>query len=434
MPVLKISVGGDSSKMISYLLNQNQAGDRVQTMGGNVVGRDAESIEREFRETRDFYARDGARQYYHVALSFERHDLGDLAKPDGTPDHAKIRDYGEAWAKEAGIGDRYDYLVVVHGEKEHPHAHVVWNATGQEGRKYNSDSRNIDRLRDVNDRLARSHGIQRELDRVRDPHRPSDKFIRQAERGGNRYSWKLDMQERIREAGRRAFSEDEFKTRLRERGVELRIRGDKYSYSMTDRGGKHRASREGRLGESYQRVHLVEKFAQQKEQLRRDPEGYRRRLRDEQAGPYSWQRDLRGRIIEALRTSKHHEAFREALERKGVTAKLGEDGLYRFSFKDPQGLVHQDVSAQRLYQSTPDRISNRIQENAERHEVAVAASVTRAAGREAGGLVTTLMRQVESATRDPHGARGTEGLPTREDLRQERPRHREGHEDGAERW
>ena len=80
---------------------------------------------------------------------------------------------------------------------------------------------------------------------------------------------------------------------------------------MTDRGGKHRASREGRLGEAYQRAQLVEKFGQQKEQLRKDPEGYRRRLKEEQAGPYSWQRDLRGRIIESLRTAKHHEEFRE---------------------------------------------------------------------------------------------------------------------------
>ena len=48
--------------------------------------------------------------------------------------------------------------------------------------------------------------------------------------------------------------------------------------------------------------------------------------------------------------------------------------------------------------------------------------------------MTALMRQVESATREHHGARGGEGLPTREDLRQERPRHHEGHEDRAERW
>jgi hypothetical protein len=308
---------------------------------------------------------------------------------------------------------------------------VVWNATGLDGRKYNSDSRNIDRLRDVNDRLARSHGIQRELDRVRDPHRPSDKFIRQTERGGNRYSWKLDMQDRIREVGRRAFSEDEFKARLKEKGVELRVRGEKYSYSMTDRNGKHRVSREGRLGEGYQRAHLVEKFSQQKEQLQRDPEGYRQRLKEEQTGKYSWQRDLRGQIIEALRTAKNHEAFRGALEGKGVAAKLGEDGLYRFSFKDEHGLIHQNVSAQQLYRDTPDRISSRLQENAER---GAGPSLTRAAGREAGGLVTALMHQVESATREHHGARGGEGLPTREDLRQERPRHCDGHEDGAERW
>ena len=431
MPVLKISHGGASSKMVSYLLNQNEAGNRVQALGGSVAGRDAEAVEREFKATREQFGQQGGREYYHIALSFERHDLGDLAKPEGGPDFARIRDYGEEWAKEAGIAQKYDYLVVVHGEKGHPHAHVMWNATGQDGRKYNSDSRNIDRLRDVNDRLARNHGIQRELDRVRDPHRPSDKFIRQAERGGNRYSWKLDMQDRIREAGRRAFSEEEFKARLKERGVELRIRGEKYSYGMTDRSGKHRASREGRLGEAYQRAHLAEKFGQQKEQLRLDPEGYRRRLKEEQAGRYSWQRDLRGRIIEALRTAKHHEEFRGALERRGVAAQLGQDGLYRFSFKDQHGLAHRDVAAERLYRGVPDRISTRLQENAER---GVSSSLAQTAGREAGGLVTTLMRQVESATREHHGVRAGEGPPTREDLRQERPRHHEGHEDRTERW
>lgn len=431
MPVLKISHGGESSKMVSYLLNQNEAGNRVQALGGSVTGQDAEAVEREFKATREQFGQHGGREYYHVALSFERHDLGDLAKPEGGPDFARIRDYGEEWAKEVGIAQKYDYLVVVHGEKGHPHAHVVWNATDQDGRKYNDDNHNLDRLRDANDRLARSHGIQRELDRVRDPHRPSDKFIRQAERGGNRYSWKLDMQDRIREAGRRAFSEEEFKARLKERGVEIRMRGEKYSYSMTDRGGKHRTSREGRLGETYQRAHLIEKFGQQKEQLRNDPEGYRRRLKEEQAKPYSWQRDLRGRIIEALRDAKNHEAFRGALEGKGVAAKLGEDGLYRFSFKDQHGLMHRDASAQQLYRGTSDRISSRLQENAER---GVGPSLSQAAGREAGGLVTMLMRQVESATREHHGARGGEGLPTREDLRQERPRHGDGHENRGEPW
>ena len=86
MPILKISVGGDSSKMIAYLLNQNEAGSRVQAVGGNVTGRSAESVEREFKAARSQFGQEGGRQYYHVAISFERNDLGDLARPDGPPD------------------------------------------------------------------------------------------------------------------------------------------------------------------------------------------------------------------------------------------------------------------------------------------------------------------------------------------------------------
>jgi len=436
MPVLKISFGNRSSEMVNYLLNQNESGNRVQALGGNVVGRESDAVEREFKETRDYFGQHEGRQYYHVALSFERHDLGDMTSPDGTPDHAKIRDYGEEWAKGVGIAERHEHLVVVHGEKEHPHAHVIWNATAFDGRKYHNDKHNLDRLRDVNDRLARSHGIQRELDRVRDPNRPSDKFIRQAERGGGRYSWKLDMQDRIREAGRRALSEDDFRDRLSARGVEVRIRGEKYSFSMKDRDKKVRVIREGRLGEAYQRTNLLEKFTKQREQLDKDPEGYMRRLKEERNTQYSWQRDLRGKIIEALRTAKNHEGFAETLGRQGVTAKLGENGLYRFSFKDRHGLEHQEVPAERLYRGTTDRIATRLQENAESGSIgdrAQAISVTHAAGREAGGLVAALMRQMESGGRDARG-RGGEGPPTREDLRQERPRRHEGHDEWQERW
>jgi hypothetical protein len=60
--------------------------------------------------------------------------------------------------------------------------------------------------------------------------------------------------------------------------------------------------------------------------------------------------------------------------------------------------------------------------------------LSRAAGREASGLVTKLMREVESTTRDPHGARDRGGPPTREDLRYERPRRHEGHDDWQEHW
>jgi IS30 family transposase len=181
---------------------------------------------------------------------------------------------------------------------------------------------------------------------------------------------------------------------------------------------------------------LVVKFGQQKEQLRLDPEGYRRRLKEEQSGRYSWQRDLRGRIIETLRTAKNHEAFAEALGRQGVTAKLGEEGLYRFSFRDRHGLEHQDVSAERLYRGTTDRIATRLQENANSGAIgerAQVVSVTHTVGREAGGLVATLLRQMESAGRNQRG-RGSEGLPTREDLRQERPRRHQGLEEWQERW
>ena len=90
------------------------------------------------------------------------------------------------------------------------------------------------------------------------------------------------------------FSEEDFRTRLKERRVELRIRGEKYSFSMKDERGKQRIVREGRLGRPIREAHLQEKFRQQREQLLRDPEAYRLRLKEERTHRYSWERDLRG--------------------------------------------------------------------------------------------------------------------------------------------
>jgi hypothetical protein len=433
VPILKISFGNRSQAMVSYLFKQTQDGMRVQALGGNVVGRDADTVEREFRETRTYFGQQEGRQYYHVALSFERADLGDLAGPSGKPDYEKIRDYGDQWAKESGVADRHEYVVVVHGEKEHPHAHVVWNATGLDGRKYHNDRHNLNRLRDVNDVLARRHGIQRELDRVRDPHRPPDKFLRRVQRGGGRYSWRMDMQGRIREAARRSLSEDDFTARLRERGVALRIRGGKYSYSMNDVHGKQRVCRELRLGEGFHRDSLLDKFERQREQLRSDPDGYRKRLGLERTERYTWQRDLRARIIEALRNARSHEAFRNSMEKQRVSAHLAKDGLYRFAFTDRHGLRHEDISAARLDRGATDRITARISENAARNRTFVATNLARTAGREAGGLVAQLLPRIEAASRGQR-SRGEGGLPTREDLRMERTRRREMEGDHQESW
>ena len=108
MPVLKITHGGSSRKMIHYLLTQDREGNRLQALGGTVVGRDPQTVEAEFRETRLHFGDGTGRQYYHVAISFERTDLGDLATPEGKPDYTKLRDYGEQWAQEAGIAKDHE--------------------------------------------------------------------------------------------------------------------------------------------------------------------------------------------------------------------------------------------------------------------------------------------------------------------------------------
>ena len=92
--------------------------------------------------------RDGV-QYYHIIQSFKPGEI--------TPELAL--EIAQAFAKEH-LAD-YEVVIGVHVDKEHIHAHMIFNSVNQvTGRKYHSNAKSYyQQIRGISDKLCREHGL-----------------------------------------------------------------------------------------------------------------------------------------------------------------------------------------------------------------------------------------------------------------------------------
>ena len=84
-------------------------------------------------ETKKLYYKTGKRQGYHVIISFS---------PDEVVTAEQALYVVEHFAKDV-LGDDYEAVYTVHTDKEHMHAHLIWNSVSLvTGKKYNSPKGN----------------------------------------------------------------------------------------------------------------------------------------------------------------------------------------------------------------------------------------------------------------------------------------------------
>ena len=92
----------------------------------------------------------------------------------------ECHDIGVALAKEMW-GDRFQILVTTHLDKDHLHNHYLFNSVSfRDGKKYNYSKAEMQRLRDVSDRLCIEHG----LSVIRNPHKAPSRPVYLDEKDG----------------------------------------------------------------------------------------------------------------------------------------------------------------------------------------------------------------------------------------------------------
>ena len=131
---------------IQYILNGDKTAERVLTAHMNCdPGREY----RQMMDTKREIGKLGGRQCYHIIQSFRPGEI--------TPELAL--EIAKEFAKEHLSG--YEAVIGVHVDKEHIHAHTVFNSVNQDtGEKYHSTLQSYyQQIRAISDRLCREHGL-----------------------------------------------------------------------------------------------------------------------------------------------------------------------------------------------------------------------------------------------------------------------------------
>lgn len=157
----------------------------------------AQSTYNEMMNTKLRYKKADGRMYYHLLQSFH---------PDEQITPETAHKIALRFAEENFLG--YEVLVATHVDRNHIHSHLVINSVNAEnGYKYHSDNKEIQRLRDSSDKLCLEYGLSVIESAPSKTKGMTSREYRSADKG---QSWKLDLAMAIDEAMCYAVSREHF--------------------------------------------------------------------------------------------------------------------------------------------------------------------------------------------------------------------------------
>lgn len=157
----------------------------------------AQSAYNEMMNTKLRYKKASRRMYYHLLQSFH---------PDENLTPETAHEIALKFVEENFPG--YEVLVATHVDRNHIHSHFVINSVNADnGYKYHSDNKEIQRLRDSSDKLCLEYGLSVIKSAPSKAKGMSSREYRSADKGR---SWKLDLAMAIDEAMCYAVSKEHF--------------------------------------------------------------------------------------------------------------------------------------------------------------------------------------------------------------------------------
>ena len=140
---------GPSDAGVDYILNKEKTEEQVLTVHLNCdPGREIRQM-LETKQAAGVHGKMDGVQYYHVIQSFKPGEV--------TPELAL--EIATEFAREHLDG--YETVIAVHVDREHIHAHLVFNSVNADtGQKYHSNAQSYySQIRATSDRLCREHGL-----------------------------------------------------------------------------------------------------------------------------------------------------------------------------------------------------------------------------------------------------------------------------------
>ena len=202
-----------------------------------------------FKATRELYGKNDGVQAHTIIQSF---------KP-GEVDEEKCNALGLELAQK--IAPNHQVTVYTHDDKEHIHNHIVINSVNLEtGKKYQSNNKQRDLIKQKNDEICRSHGLSV-------PEKNAEMRYTQAEHGlikNGKKSWKDELREEIERSSSQNIDFESFQDDLGSLGIKTKKRGATVSYLHPESEKWVRAKK---LGSRYELRGLENEF--EKTNLRR---------------------------------------------------------------------------------------------------------------------------------------------------------------------
>lgn len=152
-----------------------------------------------------------------------------LSMPAET-DPAAVRDAARAFAREA-FADRFDYVLALHADTQHPHVHLAIRALGDQGERLNPKKADLEAWRQIFAQALRDRGVEAEATPrrargvTRKPERTPLRKIRERHEAGQCEPATV-RREAYRDAARAAFrgetARTPWETRMLERQAKVR--------------------------------------------------------------------------------------------------------------------------------------------------------------------------------------------------------------------
>ncbi len=139
------------SRSLRYIFDDKH--DQKKTDGGMWIGGNAgqtsEEAYKTMMDTKMIFGKEAGRQGYHYVISF--------AKDETTPEKAfsLVQEFCDEYLK-----GNYDHVFTLHTDRDHVHAHLVFNSVGYDGYKYRYEKNDWEKqIQPVMNRICRAAGI-----------------------------------------------------------------------------------------------------------------------------------------------------------------------------------------------------------------------------------------------------------------------------------
>lgn len=244
MPYVKqITIKSTLNKSLNYIVNDKKTDEGILVSGVNCATNEKLAY-KQMMANKKKHGKEKGTLGFHFMQSF---------KPNELTDPYKAHEIGMEWAKKL-LGDKYQYIISTHIDKDHIHNHIVVNSVSLDGKKFNACKKSLADARKFSDEVAKEHDLS-----IIQPNKESrSKSYKEWKESKSGTSWKDRIKKDIDSVISDSSSFDDFLNKMRGMGYTIKQGHVKYmTFRLPDMG---RSVRGKTLGPEYEEEKIKERI------------------------------------------------------------------------------------------------------------------------------------------------------------------------------